>query len=254
MVTPTAFIKSYEIPTYSGFTTGATIYYNFQNTSCYPGSGSLIYDLSGNANTGSMTGSVAFNSGSINNMEMQGGGASTKILVNNYNLSNTNSYTFGGWFYGFWTGGFAMPAYCVVSNVVTADTNIWGGYAFLTGSIRISTNFNISNRTAQTSEDLSKWYANRWTHLMFQNLAQSGSVSGRGRLYVNGDLAAIVGGPYATSSINNNKFSIGCGNNVFVANMNFNSGSFATFEAYDRFLSSDEIYGNYNVSKSFFGF
>jgi hypothetical protein len=82
-------------------TSGLVLYYNSANSSSYPGTGTTITDLSGNSNTGTMTGAqIAYNSGSNGIFIFGTGGNNTGSYINTphaTSIDNLGALTMSMW-------------------------------------------------------------------------------------------------------------------------------------------------------------
>jgi len=114
----------------------------------------------------------------------------------------------------------------------------------------------------QTTDGYFYNYNNKWIHLMMQwNYQATQGVSPNGinniSIYVNGTYQNTLRGDNGESGAVGGDRRIRAGsfqNYGGDTTTNFLEGNFSTIEAYGRLLTSDEIYGNFYVSKSFFGY
>ena len=99
-------------------------------------------------------------------------------------------------------------------------------------------------------------YNNKWVHIMFKWFYKAVQPYSNVQIYVNGTYQNELAGDNAESgTISSNRLCKVGGTSNFGGDSNlWKEGSFATLEAYDRALTSDEIYGNFYVSKSFYGY
>lgn len=274
IIQPTGYIQEQTAPIYLGFTTGSVIYLDANKKTSYPGSGSTWYDLSGNNRNGNITtGSINFISGgtgSVSYFSYPGGlDSSSSIVVNSQigNSAQTGSITFGGWcksyvdnystgsngggYIPLYSYGVATPGLSTVgltSNVRTTGSlsaaSLWGKWYGVGGvSIPVSTEGYFYN------------YNSKWVHIMAQWYYSTITPAGNGniRLFVNGTLQAIDG---ESGAIGGDRICrVGCNSNFgYNTNNTFYNGSFATLEVYDKILSQNQIYGNFYVSKSLYGY
>jgi hypothetical protein len=289
IVQPTGFIKEQTPPTYLGFTTGSSVYLNANNRTSYPGSGSIWYDLSGNGRNAAITGSVVFTNGgtgSVSYFYMGGATGSFDTVDNNIVVSSAVSatgVTFGGWCKAVITNsttGSLPPA--------SSDTGYVPLYSYGVATSRFDqngiSNYVQNNFDPNASPPIERsiigahWqggstafietttgyfynYNNKWMHLMLRWQYKSGSIPAPGRL---DNVQIYVNGTYQNNFDTNdgetgflgadNRFRMGAFTNTGQIWEKFLNGSFSTLEAYDRYLTPDEIYGNFNVSKSFYGY
>lgn len=275
IVVPTSFIQQTSPPTYKGFTTsGLDIYLNANSLASYSGSGSIWYDLSGNGRNAALTGSVGFYeapSGSVRYMYMPGGTGSVANITVSSTIGASNgsgSVTFGGWCRVGLTnsmtgsGGYGyvpMHSYGVSSisfsqdgiSTVIENTTIENSL--------IHSQFQNPTQTAfpRTTDGYFYNYNNRWIHLMTQWFyVASGARAENVNIYVNGTYQNTLRGDNGdTGTVGGDKrIRAGSFTNFGSTTTNYLAGNFATIEAYGRLLTSDEIYGNFYVSKSFYGY
>lgn len=274
IVQPTGYIQQTSPPSYLGFTTGSSIYLNANNRTSYPLSGSVWFDLSGNGRNGAITGSLTFvngGTGSVSYWEFPGGtGSNANISVSSpIGASNgSGSVTIGGWCrtninnYMTGSGGYGyvpLYAYSVgatttgLSSVITNIPPIEQSY--------IAAKFaNPSVAYPETSGGYFYNYNNKWVHIMMQWYYQATQgpnfATNNVSIYVNGTYQNTLRGDNGESgTISTNRLCKVGGTSNFGDDSNlWKNGSFATLEAYDRVLTSNEIYGNFYVSKSFYGY
>jgi hypothetical protein len=287
---PTAFIQQQTEPTYLGFTTGAYVHLDANKKTSYPGSGSFWYDISGNNRTAAITGSVAFTdggTGSVSYFYMGGATGSFDEPQNNITVGSTvllgtpPAITFGGWCKTLITNtmtgsmptpitneGF-VPLYSYgIDNKGLSNSGL--DYAIGIGGnsgtgTPIERSFIIGEFDGsgvafpRTTDGYFYNYNNKWMHIMMRCF-YTGSYTVLGglqniQIYVNGTLQAEdgeTGGAVGTQKIHIGGFNPG----LFAGSgfQNYLAGSFSTVEVYNRYLTPDEIYGNFNVSKSFYGY
>ena len=272
IVQPTGYIQQTSPPSYLGFTTGSTIYLDAKKTTSYPGSGSIWYDLSGNGLNGSISGSVSFingGTGNANYFSYPNGTGSLlgSIIVNSAlgNLAQTGSITIGGWCKttvdNSMTGSAGYGIIPMYSYGVSAAGNFNQG---LTSNIEYTntTNSRLYGRFYGgggvaypiSTDGFFYNYNSKWLHLMAQWYYSSITPVGNGniRLFVNGTLKAIDGESGAIGG--DRKCRVGYNSNDGANTTTFYNGSFSTLEVYQKVLTNDEIYNNFYVSKSFYGY
>lgn len=224
-------------------TNGLVMYLDAANSKSYPGSGTVITDLSGMGNNGTIINSVTFNTGSLGNLVFNGssnfvncGTSSTLNLLNsftvalwmNMNITATNQYFVARWTYS--TGNFRQWS---LDNNTLANTI----------SFRATTAGTDASATAISYTDASN--SNNWMYVC-------GVWSGTAiSLYKNGGLVA---GPSNLASIVSTS-----GQVTFIASGDTNTGfgypvgNIASVAIYDRGLSVNEIIQNFNATRSRFG-
>ena len=194
------------------------------NTKSYPGSGSTWYDLSGNSNNGTITGSVS-HSTDYGGVFVFPGTTGSYINVS-LNLTNTN-YTVMG----------AARYVTVGGRTISASSNNW-----LMG--------HWSNSTV-------KHYAVGWvtdsggseeSDTNWRLYAATGSYSTDSwAFYVNGQLET---GPNNGGSNGPNGFSLGRWGQ---GNSEYSNSQISFLLAYNRILAASEIQQNYNALRGRFG-
>jgi hypothetical protein len=289
IVQPTAYIQEQVEPTYLGFTTGSYIYLDANNRTSYPGSGSIWYDLSGNNRRAAITGSVDFTNGgtgSVSYFYMGGATGSFDFPQNNITvgeevvLGTPAAITFGGWcrtlITNTMTGSMPptitnegyVPLYSYgidnkgLNNSGLSDFIGIGGDSGTGTPIERSYIMGEFEGTGvafpRTTDGYFYNYNNKWMHIMMRCF-YTGSYTVLGglqniQIYVNGTLQAEDG--ETGTAVGTRKIHVGGFNPNIVPSgfVTYLAGSFSTLEVYNRYLTPDEIYGNFNVSKSFYGY
>ena len=228
--------------TYGGpdiVTDGLVFSVDAANKKSYPGSGTAWNDLSGNANTGTLTNGPAFDSENSGNVNFDG--------TNDYIILTsaiTNSiYTVNFWYktggndgtYGYFTTdssatskGFAMSE---------------GGTASITGGALSYGNFYYyAQPTATKLTQTTLLTTNTWYNIAAVFDTSSNNI----KVYING----VLDINQSISNIQTDVVQIGRWNS---GNANFINGNMASFKIYNRALTSTEVVQNYNATKSRFG-
>jgi len=200
-------------------TDGLVLYYNPSDVSSYPGKGSVIYDLSGNGNNGSLYNGVTMSSGLIN---LDG--------INDYIRIPFNSSMSG------WNSGQTILMW-LKHNISSGRRNPWnqayGGYGTWTheqGS-DISQYFgdagaNASPYIGVSSPTIPK---NTW------NLVATTRDTSTHSWYLNGNLSSSRGHSYGVLTTDTNQVLIGYGY------AGYWQGQMGPITAYDRALTQGEI-------------
>jgi hypothetical protein len=210
----------------------------------------LIYDLSGNNNTGTLTNGPIFDSGSIKSIFLDG----TNDFINfgtSSSLNITNNVSFDIWFK-------------LGNNYGVVGSN-WGGIISKRDGVGAITTFGVNhNGTGNTFQvffnpsisgpyrilaiSTSQYFSsNTWTHLS-ATYAQSESNTVIS-MYKNGLFATsslLAGNVPSTPSIN---LTVGAS---YVAN-EFTNMHCGSVKVYNRALSASEVVQNYNATKTRFG-
>ena len=221
-------------------TDGLVLSLDAANKKSYPGSGTVITDLSGNAINGTLTNGPTFDSGNVGTINFDG----TNDYVDmdrdtNYDFVRTDSFTLSGWF-----------------NITQADANAaivgkWGTNSNSTGGYMIwaggsgGTNllFSVANggSTAASTTAITHTFGtwNYITGIYYSNTKLE--------IYKNGTLSQTAN---YTGDINNPavNFTIGkadYGSQTF-------TGKSAIVTVHNKALTSTEILQNYNATKSRF--
>ena len=204
------------------------------NKKSYPGSGTAWNDLSGNANTGTLTNGPAFDSENSGNVNFDG--------TNDYIILTsaiTNSiYTVNFWYktggndggYGYFTTDAGSPSKgFAMSEGGTAVELSYGNFYYYNASSATK----IPNNTLLTT--------NTWYNIVAVFDTSSNTI----KVYINGVLDV-------TQSISNIQTSVvhigrwNSGNNHYI------NGNMASYKIYNRELSAAEVLQNYNATKNRF--
>jgi len=207
----------------------------------YPGTGTTWYDLSTGDTiyNGTISGSPIFNTANDGFFTFQSGSTKSQAVsfpTGSFGNNTGMDFTFGGWvkapFYGTFPGKF--------STIMTRGGNeslsveyygyFWGVFANFTGS----TSYGVYANDAYI-------VANQWYYII--GVYTSGSNI---KLYINGNL-------WGTTTFTNTTLTSGFDDAWFI-NYNTNiTSSVGEFAVYQRALSSDEVYANYNINRSKYG-
>lgn len=206
--------------------------YDFQNGS-YPGSGTSIFDLSGNGITANILSGGTYVTGNVNYIDLQG---NTNIFAANANIPTNTSLTINAWVqpefqypssgYGNWwsTGndGNGTIPFLALSNVGGTNVIVSGGFGAGTTQSFNPLDFDPTN-----------WY---------YYSAVSSSATGTS-LFINGTLVGTNPGWIRPQTAN---FRIGKYDDPTSATNGF--GKIAYVDFYNVALTSAEILANYNAS------
>jgi len=220
-------------------TDGLVLNFDAGASTSYPGSGSTWTDLSGNGNNGTLVNGVGYNSGN--------GGALSFDGVNDYvncgNILNftTESFTFNIFFYLtttttndpaqgpvlFYKGQFQQNGYYVQISKTSPATATF-----------------ITNQSGviQTTLSSSLLIVGAWNCL---SVVRSGSSV---TIYINGVNATATAGTHINPASSGDNFHLSAYRTTIFANIRI-----ASFQAYNRALTPQEVQQNFNALRSRFG-
>ena len=230
-LTPSQILQNYQAEQYrfetpaGPVTNGLLLYWDAGNLDSYPGTGTTIYDLSGNGNNGTLVNGVGFNQ--VNGGVLTFDGVDDYVISYNPNLSTTNNTVMGAARYSGATRG----------RMINATDNNW-----LIGC--------WSNSTEN-------YYALGWVSPVGNGPSDTNwrIVTALGDLstdsytsYMNNTLSA---GPNGAGSQGPDGISIGA--QTFGGTSEFSTGNFSFVLVYNRVLTAAEMTQNYNYFKGRFG-
>ena len=234
---------------------GSLGYYDFSNNLSYPGSGSLVYDLTGNLNTMTLTNAGAFNTSPRSLTFAVNTSAITPQLP--YNFSTTGITLEALVFISPSTGTFKFIISTSTRGLV-GDAQVALGvynlntrvYIWLGDSNFILDNFTVPNNTwthVVWSCGPSPTYAYQWYINGVQRVGSSDANAAP-----NGGTTTTLSGGTTSRSIRtttNNRFVLG---KVLAATSDLDSivGNIAVGRIYNRGLSIGEVLQNYNALKN----
>jgi len=213
--------EQYRFETPAGpVTNGLLLYWDAGNLDSYPGTGTTIYDLSGNGNNGTLNNGVGYNQ--TNGGVLVFDGVDDYAVSNNPNLSATNNTVMGAARY---SGG-------VRGRMINATANNW-----------------LMGHWSNSTEN---YYAEGWV-----STPGSGPSDTNWRIYsALGDVSGDSYSLYVNNSLSvgpNNGGSQGP-NGIFINNGGEPStGQFSFVLMYNRILTAAEMTQNYNYFKGRFG-
>ena len=225
------------LPTSSIVNQGLTVYYDFSNPNCYPGSGTTAYDLSGYGYNGTLTNGVSYDTTS--------GGALIFDGVDDYVVFGPEYYgpniqTVCIW--GIIDNGYADGLRALVANSVTGDNSLRlaGGSFYGSGS--------VYNLNGGNNNDYQFGNPNR---LMINGTSSLQTV-------INGSGLPILQVPNGRTLYQN--FYVGAIGNMNLSTLShtFNGraykGKMFRVALYNRQLTNAELQQNFNAFKSQYGF
>jgi hypothetical protein len=205
-------------------TNGLILHWDSADKNSYPGTGTTIYDLSGNGNNGTLYNGVGYNQ--TNGGVLTFDGADDYVGTNSPSLPSTNNTVMGAARYSGGTRG----------RMINATSNNW-----LIGCWNNSTE---------------NYYAEGWVSPV-QNGANDtnwrivtalGNVSGDS--YASYTNNILTGGPNNGGSQGPAGITVG---KIGYANSEYSTGEFSFVLVYNRVLTTTEMTQNYNALKSRFG-
>ena len=217
---------------------GLVLHYDISNSSCYPGSGTNINDLSGNGLNGTLVAGPTYTSENGGALVFNGT-TQYGTIANNSLLRPSNNFTFSIWLrvdtqQPGWHKIFGGSSYGAGGYLIFLET---GGedyralvYTNLSEEVRINTINKISVGT-------------------WQNITVTFTVGGYMNYYIDGSLVKrrqVVGSNINYGSTSNLYSFMG------FESSNFINGRMADIKIYNRVLSENEIQQNYDATKSKF--
>ena len=234
-------------------TSGLTFSYDTYNSTSYPGTGNIWYDISGNNRNMTLLQQV-LTAGTPSGSNIGWHSTGIKRLVFNYSVGGSNGsnshgrvpvtttdslgYTFGGWVQNIPGGGYTFQK---------GMDSVYGGWsmslsvgnnAVSLGIINASSQYvGLNGNIALTSD---QWYyvVGQYTH--------NSSL----KIYVNGVLANTINQGATQISLRNSP-----GWTISASATNVMGKSvISTYHMYNRILSADEILQNFNSNKTRYGY
>jgi hypothetical protein len=203
----------------------------------YPGSGTVWTDLSGQGNNGTLFNSPSFSSNGQGSLNFDGTDDYVRVNESVSVDITTNTITFGAWCYPTVSNKYQ---HILVKGV--GESRQYGMWLSVGGTSQIFRNLN--GVVSQTNVTISTpWVVNNWNYIM---LVYNGSTI---KIYLNG---LEVFSENASGNILHTNSNVNLGGEptqsfLFVGNI-------TNGQIYNRALSADEIFQNYNTQKTRFGF
>jgi hypothetical protein len=218
--------EQYRFETPAGpVTNGLVLYWDAGNLDSYPGTGTTIYDLSGNGNNGTLVNGVGYNQ--TNGGVLTFDGVDDYVISYNPNLSNTTSTVMGAARYSGGTRG-RMINSTDVNWLIGHWTNSTENYYALGWVSPVQYGANDTN----------------WRIYAALGDQPGDSYSS----YVNNTLSY---GPNSNGSSGPDGISIGA--QTYSGTSEFSTGQFSFVLVYNRILTAAEMTQNYNYFKGRFG-
>jgi hypothetical protein len=203
----------------------------------YPGSGTVWTDLSGQGNNGTLFNSPSFSSNGQGSLNFDGTDDYVRVNESASVDITTNTITFGAWCYPTVSNKYQ---HILVKGV--GESRQYGMWLSVNGTSQIFRN--VNGVVGQTDVTISKpWVVNAWNYIM---LVYNGSTI---KIYLNG---LEVFSENASGNITHTNSNVNLGGEptqsfLFVGNI-------TNGQIYNRALTADEIFQNYNTQKTRFGF
>jgi len=215
-------------------TDGLVLCLDAANRKSYPGSGSIVYDLSANSNNGTLQYNATYSSSNGGVISFDGTGDNLRVAESNsIKTASSGQFTKSAWFI---RNGSPVENY---SNVIWHKRTTIG---IDSGGLLTASAYSIYSYIGATMLD-SEVYAedNIWYHVSvtYNNTST--------KIYVNGELKKT--GTATLESESGVTFDIGSGSGI----NNYWKGKIGQILSYNRALSSDEIRRNYNALKGRYG-
>lgn len=210
-------------------TDGLVLWYEFGNTSSYPGSGNIIYDLSSNNNNGILGSNYSWNSSGY--LQFSNTTTASNILVGtDLNGINTNINTLTDW---------TIEAKYYSTDINT-ESVLYGNEISSDGTQlklyygTISYGDTVNEWTNQASYNIN----NQWNHL---------SITKQNNTYIiyhDGSISNIINFVDVNDNDTTNPYYIGGSNYI----NNLFDGYISMFRIYNKVLTSNQIYNNYQLT------
>lgn len=217
-------------------TKGLITYYDIQNPASYPGSGTTIYDISGNSNNCTLVNGPTYSTDGSGSIDFDGVDDYGEITVPSYLKSNVSSTI-------------TISAWVKWKTITTGMMLGFQTYDVWLIDSRIGYNNGQSNQIGITSTEATNLgLIGNWKHYTF--VMNSYNLLSNNEIYINGvkqSIAPVRGNDGYTQPFNNLRL-------ASWLNGSYNGPvRYADFAMYDRALNEGEILQNYNSSKARFG-
>ena len=203
------------------------------NPKSYPGTGTTLFDLSGNGNNGSLINGPAYSSENKGIIEFDGVNDTCRV-GNDSSISISDNLTLSFWFYftALDPGKYSVNFIRKMSTTADANFIIYFDGAYTPGKVRMLANRNgVWGVVSPDSPTLTPnaWYNIVWTY------------DNGGLMYTNG----VVNGPKVSSgTLATNTEQLRIGDEL--------SGGISDVRMYNKALTAEEVQQNYNATKSRF--
>ena len=197
----------------------------------YPTTSSIWYDISGNANNGTLQNNPTFTSANSGSFVFNGSNQTSTLA----SLNLQQNFTLAGWYKPSVLNGFA-----IFGQGITAANQ--GLHIWYTSNTLIRFGMFGNDTDFTVSTPINNWYYIACTY--------NNSSPFTKQLYINGvaQTGNVVSGPAAYTGTGT--FRLGA---TYSSGGAFGSGSFAGMTMYNRILSATEILQNFNATKGRYG-
>lgn len=232
-------------------TSGLVLALDAADRNSYPGSGTVWSDMSGNANTGTLTNGPTFSSANGGSIMFDGTNDNISVANSNTYLSGSN-FTVSTWV-NIPTISTTFTRYSILNKNVYNTSGISitiGTGGSVANQIQVSTiRMSVSGNIAATPQfSLSPTVPfDTWTQ--YTHVLSYDNISTYLSLYINGSFRQTLTVGSGSFVSNTTSLSIGVPG---AGNGSYFSGSIANYQIYNRTLSASEILQNYNAVKSRF--
>ncbi len=221
-------------------TDGLVLSLDAANRLSYPGTSTIWYDMSGNANTGTLTNGPTFSN--------RNGGSIIFDGVDDFvNCGNADTINFG-------TGDFTIEMWALRSTNATTNLRLLskGGDSDLASTAGFAffgsdggANFAVNPSGTRTIISAATYSVGEWFNVV--GVVQRSSTI---RTYKNATLVQSAAAPIG--SVSNASLNLNIARNTAGANLNW-SGQISIVRMYNRALTATEVLQNYNANKTRFG-
>jgi len=210
-------------------TEGLALFVDAASRRSYPGSGTTLFDLSGNNLNGTLTNGPTFNSNGYLDFD----GTNDYISIDTYTFGN------GNWTVSMWVNADNITVSNLLSN--TSGGPVANAFGFDSSKIHYR-NYDGAWQTHNGSTTLT---TGTWHHLTWINYVGASASDGTMKMYVDGVADSSIFNSYTTNGGPCNAI----GSNWF---SKFN-GRISNCQFYNESLTDTQIEQNYNTIKSRFG-
>ena len=221
---------------------GLVLYLDASNTSSYPGSGTIWYDLSGNGNNATLYNGVGYNSSNGGSLVFDG--------INDYaNIPYASVFNMQAYTLSVWVKFFSFNAYnCLIVNPQNGSiTQNWSN-PYLSWMLRVNNGNTIEVSNGSLSYNSNTYSYGFSTNTIYNIVATYNTTTSAILFYINGTLVSSQ----SLSGVTINY----TGKPVVIATdygNGFSNCSMYNINVYNRALTSSEVLQNFAVSKSRFG-
>jgi len=207
---------------------GCQMYFDVSNPDSYPGSGSVIYDLSGNERNGTVVGSPTYSDyylSTINDSNYISAAHEGSVC------NGSDDYTFGGWY---WFGGSGYQT--------TWEYGVWGDSLLFrpqNNNLMYLYTESVSRGTIAMT-----YVTSTWQHICHKRTSNSTT------LWINGVQSGTALTDAASYSIASANIFIGRAQHAGGQHIN---GRFGEFHMYNRALTDAEILSNFENTRDTYG-